>query len=503
MHASILNDHVMKIKLISPKAHESTGYLLDFRYIAKLFGGVARFGGIPPSIPTIAALTPNDIEVIIVDENLEPIDYEEKVDLVGITAMTYLVPRAYEIANEFRKRGSFVVLGGIHASLLPEEAAQYADVVIVGEAEATWREFIDDFRRGENKKYYYSLKRPTLDNSPIPRWDLLDHKRYTGFLVQTTRGCPFNCDFCSSRAYLGEILRHKPIENIIKEIQFLKDLVGNKVISFAADDNTCVDRQFAKKLFKALIPLKIRWFCQTSINIAQDEELLELAAESGAVCFFVGLESVSQDSLNSVNKGRLNRVEDMARAIDKIHSYGIGVFGSFVFGFDHDDEHIFERTVKFINDTNIAFALFSVLTPFPGTRLFAKFEKEGRLLHKRWEKYDSATVCFKPKLMSAQTLQDGFNWALRNLYSYEASFKRLQNLWSQGVWMRENVPLQVKGYLSFRMLKQLFRENKEMQRYILKSIANLWKPHVNLGSILYNLSFHDYAYKLTRKIINN
>lgn len=471
---------------------------MDFKYISDLFGGRVKTGSIPLAIPTVAALTPRDVEVTIEDENIEEIKYDDPVDLVGITFMTYLAPRAYQIADEFRKRKVPVVFGGIHPSMLPEEAIQHADSIIIGDAEKNWSQLIDDFKKNKMRKYYLNPVRPILDSSPIPRWDLLKHEAYNSFLIQTTRGCPFDCDFCSSRIFMGGQLRHKPVDKVVKEIETLQKTIGNRVITFA-DDNTAVDRKYAEKLFKALIPLKIRWICQTSIDIAKDDELLGLAAESGALYFLIGLESISQKSLDSVNKAKVNKAEMYVDAIEKIHSKGIAVFGSFIFGLDGDDESVFQKTIQFIQDSKISFVAFNILTPLPGTRLFTKMEQEGRILHKNWGEYHGGKVCFKPKLMSTKTLQEGFYWALKKVYSFENSFKRLEYLWNKGVWKKENVPARIKLYLTFRLLKDLRHPDKEMQKYIVKSIRNLWDPNINLGSVLYNLNFRDFVYNLPKK----
>jgi radical SAM superfamily enzyme YgiQ (UPF0313 family) len=490
----------MKVKLISPKSTNSNQGILELRYLSKLFGGPIKVGTIPLSIPTIAAITPKNIEVEIVDENVEQIDFDDRVDLVGISFMTSLAPRAYQIADEYRKRGITVVLGGIHASMLPEEAIQHADSIVIGEAEENWAQLINDFISNKIKRYYRSSTWSNLIDSLTPRWDLLKHGSYNSFLIQTTRGCPFDCDFCSARPFMGGQLRHKNIDKVVREIKSLKELIGNKALTFA-DDNTAVDRNYAKELFKAIKPLNIRWMCQTSIEIAKDDELLELAVESGALYFLIGLESVSQKSLDSVNKAKVNKAEDYLAAIEKIYSHGIGIFGSFIFGLDGDDETVFEKTVQFVQDSNMSLVLFHILTPFPGTRLFTRMEKEGRILHKKWEKYDGQHVCCKPKLMSPKTLQEGYYWALQKVYSYDASFKRLENLWNKNVWRKENVPTRLKAYLTMRLLKDLWHPDKEMPRYILKSIKNLWKPNINLGSILYNLNFHDFAYSLPEGIL--
>jgi len=482
----------MKVTLISPKVDCEGSSLLDFKYLVQLLGGKIKTNCLPLALPTLAALTPTNIEVDIIDENIEPINYDKKVDLVGITFFTFLAPRAYRIADEFRRRGVKVVLGGIHASMLPEEASLHADIVIIGEAEEVWPAFIKDLCEGKSKTLYHSANYPQLDKIVIPRWDLVKSDAYQIFNIQSTRGCPFDCDFCSVRAFNGRGIRHKPIENVIKEIEALKELTGRKAISIV-DDNLTADRKYAKDLFKALIPLKIKWLSQASIDVAGDEELLELAAQSGATHLLVGFESVSQESLNSVNKGKVNKVENYLSAIEKIHSYGIAVFGSFILGLDCDDDTVFEKTANFVNNSDISSSIFSILTPPPGTRLFNRLEDEKRILHKRWEEYHGGRVCFTPKLMSPKMLQEGYYWTLQKVYSISSSFKRLERVWKKNLLKRDKITVLDKSVISLKLIKGLLCRNINMIRIVVKTIKSLWRRNVDIGSILMNLSFYVFA----------
>lgn len=386
-----------------------------------------RYVSAPLALPTIAGLTPNDVEVCITDENVEPVDFEEKVDLVAITFNVSGIIRAYEIADEFRRRGVPVVLGGILTSMVPDEALFHADAIVLGEAEGIWQEVVNDFRRGRLQRVYRNSKTPDLKDSPIPRWDLLRSDRYFFHHLQTTRGCPFNCDFCSVTWFFGGKYRHKPVEKVVEEVKFLQKIDRNKLV-FIVDDNFISNPAHAKDLAKALIPLKMRWYGQAPITVAEDEDLLELLRESGCVELFIGFESLSQNSLDAMGKGKVNKVAKYEQAIEKIYSHGIKIFGSFMLGGEYDDEAIFEKTVKFVNDNNIRFSLVNIVTPPPGTRLFQRLEKEGRILHKNWEKYTAEFVTFTPNLMSAQKLQDGFLWTLKEIYSYGNLFKRLNTL---------------------------------------------------------------------------
>lgn len=255
----------MKLKLIFPKGQ--THNFWDLKFSAKISG--RKYAGIPLSLPTVAALTPKDIDIEIIDENVEPIDFNDRVDLVGISFFTAFANRAYEIADEFRKRGVAVVFGGIHASALPKEALQHADSVVVGEAEDVWGSLIQDFREGELKNIYTSQNYPDLKNSPIPRWDLVKVNNYTFNSVQSSRGCPFDCEFCSVKSFLGQECRFKQLSSVLKEIEHLHNLNYKKGIVFA-DDNILSDKRYTKDLVSSLIKIGIKnWWCQASINISQ------------------------------------------------------------------------------------------------------------------------------------------------------------------------------------------------------------------------------------------
>ena len=479
----------MKLKLIFPRRKAQD--FLDWKG-TRLFK-TDRTWGLPLALPTIAALTPSDVDVGIIDENVEPINFDEDIDMVGISFFTAFAPRAYGIADTFRSKGVTVVLGGIHASMLPEEAIQHADAVVIGEAENVWVELINDFRKGRLRRFYSSSQKPNLKNSPIPRWDLSKPHLYNFHILQASRGCPFDCEFCSVKAFLGKKCRCKPVEKVIEEIRTLKQIDSHKVLFFA-DDNILCNIEYARELFEAITPLKVRWFCQAPINIAKDEELLSLMYESGCRQVFIGFESLSQKSLNLMNKGRINKVEDYMRSVDVIHSHGISVFGSFMLGNDFDDETIFEKTVSFIMDANIAFSLIAIVTPLPGTRFYQRLEKEGRLIHKRWEEYSGQAVCFEPRFMSPERLLHGWNWVLQRIYSYDALYERLSNLWSKGILVKSEKSI-ADLFASKRViltLESLLSLDTKEAGFMLKS---LWKPKVAaISPLLMGLSFHKYSF---------
>jgi radical SAM superfamily enzyme YgiQ (UPF0313 family) len=429
----------MRLELISPcnPPIENHRDEWDAQFTSFLFG-VKRYSTPYLALPTLAALTPSDIEISITDENVEEIDFDKNIDMVGITVPTFLVIRAYEIADEFRKRGITVILGGIHPSMLPEEAIQHADAVVIGEAENIWGELIDDYKKGNLQRFYRSSERPNLDDQPIPRWDLLKNELYRTHILQTTRGCPYDCEFCSVKAFLGKEYRCKSVSNVIKEVEALL-YIGRKQFLFA-DDNFTGNKRRAKDLLQALTPYKINYYTQATLNIAKDSELLKLLAKSGCKSVFIGFESISEANIKQMNKGKSNFIKEYKDDIERIQSCGIGVIGSFIFGYDFDNESIFEETVNFVNSANLEYVTFYILTPFPGTKLFDRLDREGRILHKDWAKYNATYTCFKPKLMSPKALQDKYIWAKQQVYSYDSIFKRLRGLWN--FWNRTNVRLE-------------------------------------------------------------
>lgn len=495
---------MLKIMLIVPHVQPTIDNQLDLKFLSRMFNGVSKKGGsslmgcIPSAVPTIAALTPDDVSVSIVDENIDNIDFEKDVDVVGISFLTVSAFRAYAIADEFRQRGVHTVLGGVHATMFPEEALEHGDTVFVGEAEDTWPEFIADFKNNQPKRKYIPQEKPDLQKLVVPRWDLLKRKYYNIFHVQTTRGCPFNCDFCAVRAYQGEP-RFKPIAHVIEEIKAQKKygkIPGVQSILFA-DDNIISKKSYARELFKALIPLKVSWSSQISINLARDEELLDLAAQSGCESLLIGFESISQQSLNSVNKGMLNKIELYKEAVEKIHSRGIVIFPMFILGFDEDDKSSFEDLARFIEETNILFPVFNILTPIPGTRLFDKLEQEGRILSKDWSRYNGSHVCFEPKNMSAWELENGYYWLLKTVYSSEACFRRIEALWQAGVIRREKKHSVVKALLQFKFRQAQLRQPRPVREFIDTAIEELKnKKHLDLLALPFMLDFYCFARNL-------
>jgi len=487
----------MRINLIAPARKPEWGESFwDLKSLCHFTG--MRAGCAPLALPTLAALTPSDIEVRIVDENVEPIDFNGEVDIVGITFFTSLAPRAYEVADEFRKRGVPVILGGIHASMLPDEAIQHADSVVIGEAEHLWAQVVNDARRRKLQKFYRASAFPSLEDSPRPRWDLLKTEDYAFFTLQAGRGCPNGCNFCSVTVFNGHKHRQKSIEKVAKEIAFLQELDARKTIFFV-DDNILADLVYAKRLFKVLASMNVKWWCQASIDRLEDDRLLDLMYKGGCREVFVGFESISQQSLSLMNKSKINRVEEYKNAIATIHEHGIAVFASFMLGSDADDQSTFEATAQFIEETDIPFSMVNILTPVPGTALYKKFDSEERLMCDDWGKYDGESVCFRPKQLSVQELQAGRLMVLQSIYSYKSLYRRLRELWKCRVFVRnryERTPLFSKSRVLFT-IRSLFFPDVRRTWFILKS---LWQPRAtSIMAILIGLNFHDYASSLGRR----
>lgn len=376
---------------------------------------------IPPlGLAMVAALTPPDVEISLTDENVTAIAFQKQTDLVGITALTVTAQRAYEIADIFRAKGVKVVLGGIHPSVRPEEAGQHADAVVIGEAEGVWPKVIEDFKANQLQRVYQQRERPSLVGLPLPRRDLFAKGAYyVRNTLSTTRGCPYSCTFCSVTSFFGHTYRCRPVEEVCREIETL----GKKKFIVFLDDNIVGNPKFAKELFRALIPYKIKWVAQASVTIARDDELLKLAAASGCISLFIGFESISPASLAAVGK-RMNVVDEYESVIKRIHSHGIAIHGLFIFGFDEDDEGVFQRTVHFAQQMRLETAQFDYLTPYPGTALGESMDNAGRVVTKDWARY-GYELLFEPRLMTRETLQSGHDWVWCEFYSLPSIWRRL------------------------------------------------------------------------------
>ena len=370
------------------------------------------------SLLSVAAETPEDIELKIIDEQVDDIPWEEDVDLVGITCMTALANRAYEIASGFRKRGIPVVLGGTHPSFCPEEALEHADGVVIGDAERIWKKVIEDARQGRVKGIYKNESPVELKGLNHPPRGLLKYKNYgTIQAAQATRGCNNGCDFCSVAAFHKQTMRFRPVNEVYDEISSIPE---NFFIF--VDDNLTADRDYAGELFKALIPLKKKWITQSTLSIAEDEEFVKLAAEAGCIGLFVGLETFKSENLDSINK-TCHKIEHYRESIKLLHSHGIGVEAGIVFGFDNDTPDVFKNTLTTLDKLEVDVIQVSIFTPLPGTPRFKTMK--NRIVDYNWSNYDFHNVVFTPENMTREELKAGHDWVTNRFYNPFRIMKRL------------------------------------------------------------------------------
>ena len=399
----------MKIKIICPRWPEDSLWR-HFRF---------RFPYL--SLTLLGALTPEDVEVSIEDENVQEINFQDPPDLVAISIITPLANRGYAIADRFRRMSIPVVMGGFHATWMAEEAGQHADAVVLGEAERVWPRVLEDFKKGAPQRFYKASDLAVLKGLPIPRRDLLKKGGY--FFINTmqiSRGCPFHCAFCSVTAFYGHTYRLRPLEEVRREVELLRQ--GNEFIFFV-DDNIIGNPVYAMDLFSLLKDFRVKWLSHASLNIAENDMLLKKAAESGCYGLFIGFESLSQKTLQSYHKtsNQVHRYRDLIR---KIHDQGIGIEGPFILGSDYDDDSSFRQVLDFCEETKIDAAVFAILTPYPGTRIYEQYVQENRILSRDWDLYDMGHVVFRPKRMTVEQLQEGHDWTNRRFYSYRSMFKR-------------------------------------------------------------------------------
>jgi len=403
-----------KLVLISPK-----GPL--YRHRGGIFGKGLRY--MPQTFPTLAALIPDDVEVELRchDEGIETIDpHTLEADLVGMTVITGSAPRSYELAAVFRSRGIPVVLGGPHITLAPEDAAPHADSIVLGWAEQSWPQLLRDWQAGRLQPRYD--QQPDFDlRTPPPDRSVLPSRRYlTDAVFEATRGCIFKCDFCVSPAAWGRRVWKKPVADVVADIR----RHGRKRIIFV-DLNLTADRAHALALFRALTPLKIKWFGLATTTLVDDEELLESCAESGCTGLLMGLESIDPGVLKRMNK-TFNKPERYGRLVERLHAKGIALQGCFVFGQDGESPEVFERTARFAVEAGIDLPRFAISTPFPGTPLFQELEREGRLLHRDWSLYDGQHCVFQPDGLSPRDLEAGTERAWKIAYSLRGCLSRLR-----------------------------------------------------------------------------
>lgn len=397
----------MKILLVSPHPRRKKSFLNKFTYPSL-------------TLQQIAGITPPEHFVEIIDERYEDINFDKKYDLVGISCLTYNSLRGYEISEKFRQRGTVVVFGGYHASLMPEEAKKHADSIVIGEAEYTWPILLQDFQKGQLKPFYKSDKLVEPQDIPPARHDIGVYT--TMEAIQASRGCPTGCEFCAMQKIEGPRFRGRPVDNIIKEMKIIK----SKSLFFA-DASLTINPSYSKTLFKEMANLNKKFYCFGNINVlSRDDEFLKLSQEAGVAHWYVGIESVSQENINQAGK-TTNKVENYAKAIRKIKDHGMNITGFFMFGFDNDTPDSFQKTLDVIYKWDLDFASFSIVTPYPGTRLFERLEKEGRITNYDWSRYGEGQVNYKPVNLTEEELIDGIRFIARDFFSFRQAFKRSFN----------------------------------------------------------------------------
>jgi radical SAM superfamily enzyme YgiQ (UPF0313 family) len=527
-------DAHMKILLINPSCAVDEGRDLYTNDVAAALFTMQPLKtvtlGMPLALPTLAAHTPSHHEIKIIDEEIEAIDFDEPADLVGITAMSFKAKRAYEIAHEFRKRGVKVVMGGIHASMCPDEAGQYVDCVVIGEAEELWETVISDTQSGTLKAFYKAERFPDLEQSKIPRYDLVKNKRYVYTYLQTTRGCPHNCRFCTVTKQNGRKIRKKRPEQVIAELDTLlklrpkreltlfdsrlgrnRRLVGN--IAFI-DDNFAIDRNHALAMCAALKKYQddneciIGWYTQVNISVGFDSELVKAMADSNCLHLFIGVESIDPETLKKMNK-QMNSPERYGEAIRTIQSHGIRVIASTIIGEEGTSWKNTMALHSFLEENNVLHILVNILTPYPGTEIHREFSEEQRIFTYNPQKYNIRNVVFKPKNISKEQLEEMYVWLCRSLFNYRASYRRGRPLLKFNGHLRlpfyMRLPLLIGTFLSLVVL---------ILRGRIRFRAAAWSFWKIPSLVLFNGSFYgielfsmcldydDFAHREERRFIN-
>jgi radical SAM superfamily enzyme YgiQ (UPF0313 family) len=408
-----MSDKKLKIALVAPK-----GPL--YRHRGGIWKKSLRYQ--PLTLTTLAALIPPEIpaELDLFDEGIADVPLDLKADLIGLTVITGTASRAYELADHFRRRGITVVLGGPHVTLIPEDAAPHADAVVAGYAEDSWPQLLRDFKMGQMRPRYDQAPDLDLANRPFARRELLPSHRYlTDNVFEATRGCVHDCDFCVVPAAWGRKPYLKPVADVVADIR----QHGARKLIFV-DLNLIADRAHARRLFEALIPLRAQWYGLATVLLADDPELLELAARSGCKGLLMGLESISSENLRQNHKG-FNSPEKYVQAVERLHQHGIALQGCFVFGLDHDGPDVFLQTAEFAVQARIDLPRFAIVTPFPNTALYHRLAAEGRMLTKNWDLYDGQHVVFRPSKLSVDELQQGTEAAWKHAYSFRSIARRI------------------------------------------------------------------------------
>ncbi|MCX5905691.1 MAG: radical SAM protein [Deltaproteobacteria bacterium] len=441
----------MKIKLIAPHEQREDTISSPFK--------LQRV-----NLPLLAALTPSGHTITIVEEAFAPDDINQDVDSVGITVLTELAPRAYRIADSYRQKAVKVVMGGIHPTVLPDEALEHSDAVVVGEAEGVWPRPLSDAASGQMQRIYRAGKMTDLQGLPKPRRDLFPGTKGKGYFpipigVETSRGCPYDCEFCCIGQTLGQQYRVRPVQEVIAEIESI-----DSPHLFFVDDALGLNRNVAKKLFTEMIPLRRRWLAQGTVSLAEDLELLGLMKRAGCLGLLIGFESVQKGTQNEVNKIKNLRI-DFYEAMHRFHGEGFGILGSFVFGFDYENKDVFEQTLGFIMRARMDVVQLRILTPYPGTRLYKRLLSEGRLFVRDWwlRGYPPDTRLFQPKGMTADELIRGYARLNRQAYSFGAMMKRFLGM---SPWKRTLLGCQAYAGVNLSTRKRYLKGLRNPQPFV-------------------------------------
>ena len=423
----------MKVLLILPDA---------YMHKLRIFSHVRSFREAPLTLAGLAGLISSheDVELTCIDESVDTVPLHMKPDLVGISVMTGTARRAYALADHFKRKNIPVVLGGVHVSIMPEEAARYADSIVIGMADFTWPQLITDFKDGKLKKEYREQEitseyAPTI---PPPDYSVVRKSGYmVPYTIQATRGCIHKCDFCTVPVVCSSFLR-RPVADVVRDISLVpaRRIVINDV-------SPVDDPEYAKELFRAMIPLKKKWGGLATTKVCNDPELFDLLVKSGCQYLLIGFESVNDATLKGIRKG-FNKDENYDELMRKLHKAGIVVQGCFVFGFDHDTPDVFAQTVERVQQLRVDIPRYSIYTPYPGTTLYNRLVKEGRILSTDWADYDTMHVVYEPSQMSPVELYEGFRWAYRETFTIK---NILQRTWRSGL----NFPISFTGNLAYRI----------------------------------------------------
>ena len=431
----------MKIKLIAPENRSSSAECFKIHRL---------------SLPLLAAFTPSEHDVTIVDEAFVPDSIDQDVDLVGISVLTDLTNRAYYLADRYRNRGVKVVLGGIHPTVLPLEALEHADSVVVGEGDGIWSRLVSDAASGKMQKIYRADRVTNLGGLPHPRRDLYpkpSRKGYTplAYSVEASRGCPYDCEFCSIKRITGSGYRVRPVRDVIAEINSI-----DFPYFFFVDDSFGLNRNATKQLLREMIPLNRLWVGQGTISLAKDSELLKLMGLSGCKALLIGFESVQKYVQSNMKKITGSGI-DFSEAMSRFHDQGIAVLGAFIFGFDHENKDVFDQTLEFLIKNRLDGVQLRIVTPFPGTNLYTRLLREGRLIEPGWwhRGHSSTDILFRPKGMTVDELWDGVERLKRNTYSTVSIIKRFF-----GMSLKKRTSIGARIYLGFNLAtrKRYFEE---------------------------------------------